>query len=237
MDQVFALPAAWWFDAVKVWLVVAVVIYIVTAIPGVYFIMKYRYKPGEREIGDHEREGHWGLEAAWTIIPTIIVLFLATYSFTVFKLQRTPPKDAMTIKVYGFMWGFQTDYLDENGKVIKTVYSFYKPDNYDATEQEKIVVPAGKPVKALLTSKDVIHSFYVMPARITEDMVPGRITHLWFQINKPGEYWIFCREYCGTGHSHMFAKLKVVPPEEFTAWLRGDNKGLAEKENKAKESL
>ena len=59
-----------------------------------------------------------------------------------------------------------------------------------------------------------------MPARITEDMVPGRITHLWFQINKPGEYWVFCREFCGTGHSHMFAKLKVVPQEQFAMWLK-----------------
>ncbi len=222
MEQVLAYPAYWWQQAVNVWLIVAVVIYLIVAVPGLYFIMKYRFKPGEREIGDHEKHGHWGLEALWTIIPTIIVLVLATYSFAIFKKQRTAPEDAMVIKVTGFMWGWQVEYLDEKGNVIKTVVTAYNPTSYEIPEDQKIVVPAGKPVKALLTSLDVIHSFYVMPARITEDMVPGRITHLWFQINKPGEYWVFCREFCGTGHSHMFTKIKVVPEEEFYAWLKGE---------------
>jgi len=222
MEQVLAYPAKWWNEAVMVWLVVAVVIYVIVAVPGIYFIMKYRFRPGEREIGDHEKHGHWGLEALWTIVPTIIVLVLATYSFAVFKKQRTAPPDAMTIKVTGFMWGWQTEYLDEKGNAVKTVVTAYNPNSYDIPENQKIVVPAGKPIKVLLTSMDVIHSFYVKPARITEDMVPGRITHLWFQINEPGEYWVFCREFCGTGHSHMFTKLKVVPPDQFTAWLKGE---------------
>ncbi len=236
MEQVLAYPAKWWGEAVTVWLVVAVVIYLVVAIPGLYFIMKYRFKPGEREIGDHEKHGHWGLEALWTIVPTIIVLVLATYSFAVFKKERTAPPDAMTIKVTGFMWGWQVEYLDDKGKTIKTVVTSYNPNSYDVPEDQKVVVPAGKPVKALLTSLDVIHSFYVRPAHITEDAVPGRITHLWFQINKPGEYWIFCREYCGRGHSHMFAKLKVVPPEQFALWLKGGS-NLANKSSQIKGNL
>jgi len=235
MEQVFAYPANWWGEAVAVWLVVAVVIYIIVAVPGIYFIMRYRFRPGDREVGDHENHGHWGLEALWTIIPTIIVLVLATYSFAVFKKQRTAPPDSMVIKVTGFMWGWETEYLDDRGNTVKKVLTVFNPTGYDLPEEQKIVVPAGKPVKALLTSRDVIHSFYVMPARITEDMVPGRITHLWFQINEPGEYWIFCREFCGTGHSHMFAKLKVVPPEQFTAWLKGEanvaNRDIEKKQN------
>lgn len=83
----------------------------------------------------------------------------------------------------------------------------------------KLTIPAGKPVKVILTSRDVIHSFFVLPAMITEDAVPGRLTHLWFQMNKPGEYYVLCREFCGTWHSHMFAVLKVVPEAEFNAWL------------------
>ncbi len=230
MEQVFAYPAKWWNEAVTVWLTVAVVIYLVVAIPGLYFVMKYRFKPGEREIGDHEKHGHWGLEALWTIVPTIIVLVLATYSFAVFKKQRTAPEGAMTMKVTAFMWGWKAEYLDEKGNTLKTVLAVMNPTGYDQPEDQKIVVPAGKPVKVLLTSTDVIHSFYVMPARITEDAVPGRITYLWFQINKSGEYWIFCREFCGSGHSHMFAKLKVVPEEQFAMWLKGD-KNLAKKSN------
>ncbi|NPB08382.1 MAG: cytochrome c oxidase subunit II [Aquificae bacterium] len=227
MEQVLALPAKWWGEAVTVWLIVAVVVYLIVAIPGIYFLVKYKYKPGEREIGDHDFEGHWGLEVAWTVIPLLVVIFLATYSFAIFKKQRTVPDGAMTIKVTAFMWGWQFDYLDDEGKVIKTVVTGYNPNDYTLPEEQKPVVPAGKPVRVLLTSMDVIHSFYVMPARITEDAVPGRTTYLWFQINKPGEYYIFCREFCGTGHSHMFSILKVVPPEQFTAWLKGENKAVA----------
>lgn len=236
MEQVLAYPANWWSEAVTVWLVVAVVIYLVVALPGLYFLMRYRFKPGEREVGDHEKHSHWGLEALWTIVPTIIVLVLGTYSFAVFKKQRTAPPDAMTIKVTGFMWGWQVDYLDEQGNTLKTVITSFNPSSYDIPEEQKVVVPAGKPVKALLTSLDVIHSFYVMPAHITEDMVPGRITHLWFQINQPGEYWVFCREFCGTGHSHMFTKLKVVPQEQFTQWLKGGS-NLAKDSPQIKENI
>ncbi len=230
MEEVLAYPAKWWNEAVLVWLVVAVVIYAVTALPGIYFIVKYRFKPGEREIGDQEKHGHWGLEALWTIVPTIVVLVLATYSFAVFKKQRTVPEGAMTIKVTGFMWGWQVEYLDDKGNTVKTVVTAYNPTSYEVPEEQKIVVPAGKPIKVLLTSMDVIHAFYVMPAKIVEDAVPGRITYLWFQINKPGEYWVFCREFCGTGHSHMFAKLKVVPPEQFALWLKGETE-LAKRSN------
>ncbi len=229
MDQVFAYPAKWWNEAVVVWLVVAVVIYIITAIPGLYFIFKYRFQKGVRELGDQEKHGHWGLEALWTIVPTIIVLVLATYSFAVFQKQRTAPPDSMVMKVTGFMWGWQVEYLDKDGNTIKTVVTAYNPESYEVPEEQKIVVPAGKPVKVLLTSLDVVHAFYVMPAKIVEDAVPGRITYLWFQINKPGEYWVFCREFCGTGHSHMFAKLKVVPPEQFALWLKGMDGKIAEK--------
>jgi len=224
--DVIALPYKWWAEAVTVWLIVAVIIYIIIAIPGLYFIYKYKYKPGEREIGDHDFESHTGLEALLTIIPLLTVIFLATYSFTIFKKIRTVPDGAMTIKVTAFMWGWQFDYLDENGKVIKTVVTGYHANDYNLQEFEKPVVPAGKPVKVLLTSMDVIHSFFVLPAKVTEDAVPGRTTYMWFQINEPGEYWIFCKEYCGTGHSHMFSKLKVVPPEQFTAWLYGDKKAV-----------
>ncbi len=235
MEQALALPYVWWKEAVIVWLIVSVVIYLVVALPGLYFVMKYRYKPGERELGDHDFEGHTGLEAVFVIIPTLIVLFLATYSLSIFKKMRTVPDNAMTIKVTAFMWGWQFDYLDEKGNVVKTVVTGYHPNDYNLSEAEKPVIPAGKPVKVLLTSMDVIHSFFVLPAKITEDAVPGRITYLWFQINKPGEYWVFCREYCGTGHSHMFSILKVVPPEKFTAWLYGDNAVAIKSETNNKE--
>ncbi|GBC88015.1 Cytochrome c oxidase subunit 2 [bacterium HR13] len=208
-----AYPANLWDRIYDIWLFIAVVIYLIVAIPMLYFMIRYRYKPGKNENGA-PIEGNNALEVTWTVIPLIIVIYLATQSFVFYKQQRNAPQGAMEIKVTGFMWGWEVDY--PNGK---KVFAFFSPD-YKIPEEQKIVLPAGKPIKVLLTSRDVIHSFYVRPAKVMEDAVPGRITHLWFQINKPGEYWAFCREYCGTQHSHMVSIIKVVPQEDFDKWVK-----------------
>ncbi len=228
-SQVLARPHDLWDIIYKIWLIISVVIYAVVAIPSLYFMIKYRFKPGEREIGDQEHEGHWGLEALWTIVPLIIVLYLATHGFALFTQMRKPPENAMELKVTAFAWGWMFQY--PNGKMViaqaikDTDDKKCKPEEcygIDGVFQNYVYIPAGVPIKAVLTSQDVIHSFYVQPAGVTQDMVPGRTTYAWFQINKPGEYWVFCREYCGQWHSRMFAKLKVVPKEEFDKWLKGE---------------
>jgi len=234
--SVLARPYDLWDTIYKIWLVVAVVIYLVVAIPSLYFMIKYRYKPGEREVGDQEHEGHWGLEALWTILPLIIVLYLATHGFAIFTQMRNPPENSMELKVTAFSWGWMFQY--PNGKMVvasairDTEDSKCKPEDcykVDGALQQYVYVPAGVPIKAVLTSQDVIHSFYVQPAGVTQDAVPGRTTITWFQINEPGEYWVFCREYCGQWHSRMFAKLKVVPKEEFDRWLNEGVSGLDHK--------
>ena len=248
--DVLARPYDLWELIYKIWLFLSVVIYAVVAIPSLIFMVKYRYKPGEREVGDQEHEGHWGLEALWTIVPLIIVLYLATHGFALFTQMRKPPENAMELKVTAFAWGWMFQY--PNGKMViaqaikDTENKKCKPDecySVDGVFQNYVYVPAEVPIKAVLTSQDVIHSFYVQPAGVTQDMVPGRTTYTWFQINKPGEYWVFCREYCGQWHSRMFAMLKVVPKEDFDRWLKGEVASLEEKahevvsagENKAQE--
>ncbi len=103
-EEVLAYPRAYWENSVKVWFWVAVIIYLIVAIPTIYFIVKYRYKKGEREEGEHI-EGNTALEVGWTVIPIIIVLFLGTYSFANFVKQRNAPEGALELKVVAFMWG------------------------------------------------------------------------------------------------------------------------------------
>ncbi len=220
-EDILAYPRIYWENSYTVWLYVAVIIYLIVAIPTIFFMIRYKYRKGVNEEGAHI-EGNTALEIVWTVIPIILVLFLATYSFANFVKQRNAPEGAMEIKVVGFMWGWEFEY--PNGK---KVYAFFNSQGYDAPEEQKAYIPAGKPIQVYLTSRDVIHSFFVHPAMITEDALPGRITKLWFQINKPGEYFVFCKEYCGTWHSRMFAVLKVVPEEEFNKWL---NAGMEQKE-------
>ncbi len=224
-EDILAYPRAYWENSVTVWFWVAVAIYIIVAVPSIYFMVKYRYRPKENEEGAHI-EGNTAIEIVWTVIPTIIVLFLGTYSFANFVKQRNAPEGALEIKVTAFMWGWEFEY--PNGKKVYTFFNqvadpekniYLMPEKID--DSAKAYIPAGKPIKVYCTSRDVIHSFFVHEARVTEDCVPGRITKMWFQFNKPGEYWVFCREYCGTWHSRMASVLKVVSEDEFNKWLGG----------------
>ena len=85
-----------------------------------------------------------------------------------------------------------------------------------------LVVPVGKPIKLIMTSNDVLHSFFIPAFRIKQDVIPGTYTSLWFEADKEGEYQLFCTEYCGKDHSRMGGKVKVVSQAEFEDWLRAD---------------
>jgi cytochrome c oxidase subunit 2 len=162
----------------------------------ILFLVKYNKKrhPKAEEV----RESLL-LEIVWTVIPTALVLALFYFGWKDFDYIRNAPKDAMPITVIARQWSWTFEY--ENGK-----------------ESDLLRVPLGKPIKLILTSKDVIHSFFVPAFRIKEDCVPGMATHLWFTVNDAGSYDIFCTEYCGAGHSHMRSKVEAMPPEEFAAW-------------------
>lgn len=198
-----AYPGQYWNQMFNIWLIAAVGIYLIVALPMLYFLVKYRYRKGVNEQGAQEEVvPSIGLEVLWVVIPLIIVIYLATQSFVFYTSQRTPPADSLPVKVEAAMWSWTFEY--PNGK--KSVNDLY--------------VPVGKPVKLLLTSTDVIHAFHIIEARTMEDAVPGRVTHMWFQFNKAGEYRAFCREYCGTAHAYMNATIKVVTAEEFEQWLK-----------------
>src|SRR5918996_5445820 len=82
-------------------------------------------------------------------------------------------------------------------------------------------VPVGARVKLTMTTEDVIHSFYIPAFRIKMDVVPGRYTQTWFEATKPGRYYMFCAEYCGTNHSGMGGYVEVMEPKDFQQWLAG----------------
>jgi len=96
------------------------------------------------------------------------------------------------------------------------MYEIKYPDGRTAINE--IRVPAGKPVKFILSAADVLHGFYLPDFRVKMDMIPGRVTTLWVQPDRPGSYQIFCTVYCGTGHSNMLARLIVMPPREYAEW-------------------
>lgn len=180
----------------------------------IYFVIKYDKK---RNPVATNIEGNTVLEIIWTIIPTILVLAMFYYGFVVFKEARSAPKDSLVIKVTAQMWSWSYEY--DNGKKSQVLY-----------------VPLNKPVKLMLYSLDVIHSFFIPAFKIKEDVLPSKLNYLWFQPNKIGSYNVFCAEYCGLNHSHMLSKIIVISLKDFNDWYAG-KKNFAKQENKGLQLL
>ncbi|WP_413586082.1 cytochrome c oxidase subunit II [Bdellovibrio sp. HCB274] len=165
----------------------------------IYFVLKYKRK------SDNDKTAYishnTALEFLWSFIPLVIFLAVFAWGWYIFHGMRSMPKDALEINVLGKQWAWEVEY--KNG---------YKAVN-------EIVVPVNTDVKLLLTSQDVIHSFFIPSFRIKQDAIPGRYTALWFRAEKLGEFHAFCAEYCGTTHSGMIGKVRVVTREEFDKYM------------------
>ena len=142
-----------------------------------------------------------GLEIIWTVVPTLLVLTMFYYGLTGFNFLKRAPQDAMKVKVIARQWSWLFEY--ENG-----------------LRSTELKVPVGKPIKLLLTSQDVIHSFYAPAFRIKQDVVPGMVNSLWFQSTEVGEFDVLCSQYCGLQHAKMLTKIVVLPEEEFKKWYQ-----------------
>ncbi|MGD9653414.1 MAG: cytochrome c oxidase subunit II [Candidatus Dadabacteria bacterium] len=167
----------------------------------VVFAVKYRRKRDDEETP--YITGSEPLEIIWTVIPSILLIALFVYGFVVYKEMRTPPADSVDITVTGKQWLWTFDYY--NGK--KTLNELYVEQN--------------RPVRLVMMSDDVLHSFFVPGFRVKQDVLPGRYVQLWFTPTKIGTFDIFCAEYCGTGHSVMLGKVNVLSPEAYDIWENG----------------
>lgn len=165
----------------------------------IYFVFKYKRKtPNDKTAYISHNTT---LEFLWSFIPLVIFLAVFGWGWHIYHQMRTMPKNALEISVVGKQWSWEIEY--KNG---------YKAVN-------EIVVPINTDVKLLLTSSDVIHSFFIPSFRIKQDAVPGRYTALWFRADKLGDFHMFCTEYCGTSHSGMIGKVKVVTQEDFDNYM------------------
>ncbi|MCP3888085.1 MAG: cytochrome c oxidase subunit II [Desulfobulbaceae bacterium] len=182
------------------WYILGISIFLLFGITAVmvYFVVKYRRSkhPVASDIRDN-----YLLEIIWTIIPTLIALSMFYIGWSSYLGLREVPEDAMEIDVEAQMFS----------------WLFYY-DNDKETENE-LVVPLGKAIKLNITSVDVVHSFFLPAYRIKVDAVKGLSTYAWFYADELGEYDIQCTEYCGTDHSAMIGKLRIVPEEEFEVWV------------------
>ena len=168
----------------------------------VYSVFRFRRRKGETGEG-LPLHGSDRLEIAWTLVPTLIVLWLGAYSYQTFAQMITPPRNAMPIEVISrqFQWEFR--YAD-SGITSNDLY-----------------LPAGKPIRLTITSEDVLHSFWVPAFRVKQDAIPGSQTEAFFTADVPGKYRVVCAELCGAGHATMglTSYVYVQQPAEFDAWV------------------
>ena len=192
-------------DAVFIFiLAIAGVFFILTQGLLIYFTVRYRRKKGEAEVATPYITGNQALEVVWIVIPSLLLAAIFGYGLFVFIKMRTPLPGATEVQVIAsqFQWSFK--YRDGR------------------TSLNELRLPLGKPVELIMTSRDVIHGFFIPDYRQKQDVLPGRYTYLWLLPKKTGTFDIFCSQYCGTGHSLMRANLIVMPQVDYRNWQQGE---------------
>jgi cytochrome c oxidase subunit II len=166
----------------------------------VVFATRFRRRKG---VQAEQIEGSTPLELTWTVIPLGIFMVIFVWGAVIYFRERTPPRGATEVYVVAKQWMWKLQH--EEGQ----------------REINELHVPVGRDVKMIMTSQDVIHSFYVPAFRMKQDVLPGRYTTAWFRATRPGTYHLFCAEYCGTMHSGMIGQVVVMEPAQYEAWLGG----------------
>lgn len=205
-----------------VWVCLA--IFVVVFAVMFYSIFKHRKSAGHKAVQFHE---HHTLEIIWTIIPALILIAMAVPATkTIFAMKDTSEAD-MTVKVTGYQWKWEYDYLDKNVKFISNLSTTQdqidnkseKGENYLLEVDNPMVVPVGKKVRVVLTASDVIHAWSVPSFGVKQDAIPGFIKETWFKADKEGTYRGQCSELCGKAHGFMPIVVEVVSEEKYNSWL------------------
>ncbi len=174
----------------------------------VYFSIRFRRKSETQRPPAITH--NYLLEFLWSFIPFLIFMFVFGWGWLLYDKMRDHPEKALEIHVYGQMWNW--DFVYKNGRKSTGL----------------LTVPVGRPVKLVMSSRDVIHSFFIPSFRIKQDVLPGAYTALSFTAQKTGKFPVFCAEFCGEGHSRMSAVLQVMDPKQWEKWLATDPyKGLS----------
>lgn len=184
--------------SITVW--IAVIIFIVVGSALLYAVIRFRGRPGDGI--PKQTHGNVRLEALWTAIPIILLIFIAVPTVQQSFELAAAPADAIEVRVVGHQWWWSIDYPE-----------------YGFSTANELRIPVGRPVRVTLESADVIHSFWVPRLAGKVDVVPNRANTMWFQADEPGVYYGQCAEYCGTSHANMRLRVQALEPEEYEAWV------------------
>lgn len=236
----FHMYSPWWWtpiasnwgyidDTVAITFWVTGVVFIGIIVFMAYCALRYYHRPERKAAYEPENKK---LEIWLTVLTSLGVAIMLTPGLFVWNDYVTVPEDAAEFEAVGQQWQWGFRYPGKDGKLGKTGpkhFSFENPFGInpdDPNGRDDVVVdfgdlhlPIDRPVKVLLRSKDVLHSFYVPEFRAKMDMVPGRVTYFWFTPTRTGTFDILCFELCGVGHYTMRSKVVVESPQDFEKWL------------------
>jgi cytochrome c oxidase subunit II len=188
-------------DALYIYLVlVSAVMTLLIFVAVAVLAIKYRRRPG---VLPHPIEGSPILEISWSVIPFGVMITFFIWGAVIFFKERTPPTNSTEVYVVAKQWMWKIEHIEGQREI------------------NELHVPVGQNVKMILTSQDVIHSFFIPAFRLKQDVIPGRYSTLWFNATTPGVYHLFCAEYCGTSHSGMIGNVVVMEPQDYAQWMSG----------------
>lgn len=197
-------------------LIITGIALVVVEVGLLWFIVKYRERPGRKAFYTH---GSTRAEVIWTAIPavTMVVLGIVSNHYWVqIKGRDGVPPNAYPVAVHAKQFEWNMTHPGPDGQLGTAD---------DLLVRNQLHIPVNQPILIHLSAEDVIHSFYVPEFRLKQDAVPGMDINAWFQATKTGEYELGCAELCGIGHYRMRARVFVHTPEEFTAWMAAQAAG------------
>jgi len=171
------------------------------------------------------------IEMLWTIVPVIILVCIAIPSFKLMYYMDRIPKPDMTIKVTGHQWYWSYEYPDQKGLAFDSniiQQAALKPGQRRLLDVDNpLVVPVNTNIQVLVTSTDVIHSWFIPSFGVQEYAIIGRVNHSWFNVERPGAYYGECNQICGVNHAFMPIKVVALPKDAFQRWLGEAQKKFA----------
>jgi cytochrome c oxidase subunit II len=211
------------------WVCVAIAVAVFSVM--IYSIATFRKSKGAVAAHfDHNTQA----EVIWTLIPVVILVAMAIPAARTLVKIEDASGSGLTVKVTGYQWKWQYDYVDEGVSFFSTLASNHNEarqidsgvdvhavDHYLLDVDNPLVVPVGTKVRVLVTAADVIHNWWVPDFGLKKDAIPGYINEIWFQADAVGTYRGQCAELCGRDHAFMPVVVRVVEQAEYDTWLAG----------------
>ena len=211
--------AMWFHNVILLPIIVAISLFVLALL--IWIVVKFNKKSNPTP----SRTTHNTLlEVVWTVVPVLILMFVAIFSFRLLYSYHDMPKADVTVKVTGNQWYWTFEYPDHgdyafDSRLLSEEDAKAQGAPFRLAANNPMVVPAGRNVRLLITGADVIHAVGVPSLGLKTDAIPGRINEAWFRAEKPGVYYGQCYELCGVDHAFMPLQINVLPPAEYDAWI------------------